>query len=89
MVLVEYPHFLLTMEQMEMFSVRHSCMCIIYRGNIHISGLIAAAYNAPCQLLGKFDLLFIWALSERSAGRKFPNSCKMSLILLVENLQML
>lgn len=74
MALVEYPHLPFTTEQMEMFSVRHSCICNIYRGK-HLSSYCRCQ---QCRLSasGWTRLIFIWAVSERSIGGKLPKSCK-------------
>lgn len=74
MALVEYPHLPFTMEQMEMFSVRHSCICNIYRGK-HL-GSYCCCQQCCLSASGWTRLIFIWALSERSIGRKFPKLYK-------------
>lgn len=64
----------ITMEQVEIFSVRHSCMCSIYRGE-HLSCYCCCK---QCLLSASewTQLIFIWAVSERSIDGKVPKLCK-------------
>lgn len=74
MALVEYPHLPITTEQMEMFSGRHSYICNTYRGK-HLSSY-CCCQQCCLSASGWTRLIFLWAVSERSIGRKLPKSCK-------------